>query len=136
MEFIIKLIYVMLGFVYLKSNSEKIKEPHLYFVAMKDYNIIKNHKILYYLTPLLISLELLLAMVLITTIYSELILLFGIIVQGFYIFILVKNVNHEFQNNCGCFTLNAPKTVTTSNLAMNISFLVLIVLLYGWESRI
>ncbi|ANC18179.1 MULTISPECIES: MauE/DoxX family redox-associated membrane protein [Bacillus] len=132
----IKMSYVILGLIFLKSVRTKVKKPFAYYMAMKDYQIVKKEKSLNVITSLLIALELFLALLLITTIYSNIVLIIGLIIQVFYILLIVININKEFINNCGCFSLNMPKKVTTKNLAVNIILLLSIVLIYGCEIRL
>ncbi|HDR7913831.1 MauE/DoxX family redox-associated membrane protein [Bacillus sp. FSL E2-8895] len=133
---LIKLAYITIGLIFLKSSINKINKSFLYYIALEDYNIIKNKNILKIIAAVLISLELLLAVALIVTVYPELSLIIGIFIQTMYITFLIVNINKKFNNNCGCFGLNTPKEITMKNLAINILILVSIVMTYGIEIRL
>lgn len=133
---LIKLAYITIGLIFLKSSINKINKSFLYYIALEDYNIIKNKKILKIIAAVLISLELLLAVALIVTVYPVLSLIIGIFIQTMYITFLIVNINKKFNNNCGCFGLNTPKEITMKNLAINILILVSIVMTYGIEIRL
>ncbi|AUB63521.1 MULTISPECIES: MauE/DoxX family redox-associated membrane protein [Bacillus cereus group] len=133
---LIKLAYITIGLIFLKSSMNKINKSFLYYIALEDYEIIKNKRMLKIIAAFLISLELLLAIVLIVTVYPDLSLAIGIFIQTLYIIFLIININKKFNNNCGCFGLNTPKEITIKNLAINILILVAIVMTYGIEIRL
>ncbi|MNK70817.1 Methylamine utilization protein MauE [compost metagenome] len=133
---LIKISYVVLGLLFLNSARKKVKKPYLHFIALKDYKMFSQLSILNIVSPLLIAAELLLALLLLVTIYSTLAFLLGIILQVFNLVLIVGNLNTESNNNCGCFEMNMPKKVTTKHLAINMSILVFLIVIYCFEYRI
>ncbi|WP_375163081.1 MauE/DoxX family redox-associated membrane protein [Paenibacillus sp. SC116] len=132
---IVKIGYVILGIVYLKSSMTKLKKPFMFYIALEEYNVIKNKKLLIVFTPFLIVCELVLSLLLVTTIFPKSMLILGVFIQFFYILIMLINMNKEFSMNCNCFALNVPKKLSTKKLLTNIYLLISIVLLYGLEIR-
>lgn len=132
---LIKASYIFLGIIYLKSSFTKIKKPYLYYMAIKNYNLIRSETLLIIITPLLIVLELSLALLLISTVFQKSALIIGILFQSFILYLILTNMNKEYKNNCNCFPLNTPKKITTKELIINIILLFLIIVVYGIERR-
>ena len=133
----LKLSYLILGLVFLKSVLAKLKKPYQFFLALKDYQFFARGKRLNFLMmPFLISLEFILAISLIVSINSLLILILGMVVQTLYLLLLFINLNKNSVDNCGCFMLNIPKKVSINNVFTNLMILFLFILFYGIENRI
>ncbi|MFP3793743.1 MauE/DoxX family redox-associated membrane protein [Bacillus subtilis] len=132
---IIKVFYVIIGVIFLKSSLSKIKRPMNFYYAIMDYKIITKKRIADLVVPFLVSLEFLLACLLITA-ASVSSLIIGISIQLFYVFLILSNINKEFKNNCGCFGFNTPRVPTLKHFSMNIFLLISIIILYGLQERI
>lgn len=132
---LILIIKFILGIIFLKSSWNKAKKPYLFYKAIEDYRFIQN-KFLVFIVPLLIVSEQILSFCLILPVNPILFLLFGIVLQSFYIGLMLINIGGKFQSNCNCFSLNAPGMVTTKNICINILLLISIILTYGWIIRI
>ncbi|MFE0301166.1 MauE/DoxX family redox-associated membrane protein [Priestia megaterium] len=128
---LINICKILLGVVFLKSSLTKTKKPYQFYKALEDYKFLKNSKLLLILATSLIVLEQLLCIFLILP--SKPIIFFGlgVLVQTFYIVLLLLNLGRNFKNNCECFSLNAPAVVTGRNISVNIFLLISIFVIYG-----
>lgn len=133
---LVKFCYIVIGFVFLKSNFTKIKKPILYYYAIKSYNLTTNRLLVGTISSILISAEALLALLLLTTVFSKAILIMMVLHQGFYLFIIIKNLHKEFEGNCGCFPLNTPKHVTINSFMNNLAFIFIVFILFSIEQKI
>ncbi|MFP7416617.1 MauE/DoxX family redox-associated membrane protein [Priestia filamentosa] len=132
---LITIFKILLGFIFLKSSLVKMKKPYQFYKALEDYNLINNNKILLILTTLLIVTEQTVALCLILPLKPLIFLCLGVTLQLFYIIILFLNLGGKFKNNCECFTLNVPASVTTKSISINVFLLLSIFLIYGWLIR-
>ena len=132
---IIKVLYVIIGFVILKSSLAKMKKPMDFYYAMMDYKLINNSTFSELVVPLLIAGEFLLACLLISA-FSGPALIIGTIIQLFYIFLILLNINKESDNNCGCFGFHTPKVPTLKHFSVNVILLFSIICLFGLQERI
>ncbi|MEW9702287.1 MauE/DoxX family redox-associated membrane protein [Paenibacillus sp. SI8] len=124
-----KILCVVLGLIYLKSSIKKIKQPYLFFVNFSNFKVF-NKKISFFATPTIIVLELALSLLLLTTMFQNITLIMGILIQIFYFIVIISNFNKVIDANCNCFSLNLPRHVTVRNLLKNLSLLLIQLMIF------
>ncbi|WP_371742828.1 MauE/DoxX family redox-associated membrane protein [Exiguobacterium sp. s57] len=125
-------ISILIGLYFLKNSVGKTRKIFDFYIALEEYSIVSETKIL---VSFLVSLEVMLALSLI----SNLNLLFSIVVctllHGTYIWMLFVNLGKSHQKNCGCFGSNVPPKPSLVHFAYNLSMCILVILLYAIEVR-
>jgi hypothetical protein len=132
---IIKILYAVLGLIFLKSSLSKVNKPMQFYYAIMSYKIINKENIGYIIIPLLVALESILAILLIFSLFTKLSLILGLSLQIFYLSIIIFNIDKEFEKNCGCFGFTTPKIPTIKHLFLNVVLLLSIVILFGLDNR-
>ena len=135
MEFIIsifiKALGICIGLYNLKGAISKMKKPMLFIKALEGYAPIKQINIMVLFSSVIITTELLTALLMISVVFMLEGLILFIFVQAYYLINLVMNINKNFVDNCGCFGVSIPATVTFKELSKNLLLFLLLILLLG-----
>ena len=130
MEKIITIVITTIIIFYTyKQYVKKIEKKVVFYKNIEELNISKSKKINLIITSLLLTIEVTIIISLIYWPYRNLGIILGIILQMFYLIILIKNFNKEFKNNCNCYN-NIPKNVDIRSVANNILIMFLYLILF------
>lgn len=124
---LMKITSLFFGLYWIKNAISKLKQPYMYFIAIRDYGVLTKSSLLIIFISFIVGTEVLIALLFFSTIYIKLSIGLAIFLQVVQISLLAKGLNHTHENNCGCF-VNVPKTVTMKHLMYQVILVVLLIL--------
>jgi len=116
---------LFISLFYYKNGIQKIKKIISFYKTMSEYKFFKEGFFLKIFSGVLIGLDFFICMTVLFTRYRIIACIVGIILQSFYITILLMHYNMQFENNCGCFSFNSPRHVDFRGLSSSFLFLFL-----------
>lgn len=131
MNIIMTIIFrITIALIIYKSFIKKIQRKFLFFKNIEEIHISKNQTInILITTTILISEISIITIIIILWNYRNIAIIIGVILQMFYLGVLIKNYNIEFENNCNCYS-NIPKRADFKSICENIKMIFLYLSLY------
>ncbi len=114
---------ILLALLFYKNAMKKKHHIFSFYKSMSEYRFFKEGLALRVISSLLITCDFVIALVILIPIYRPAISLLGIAIQLFYFFIMIINYNLYSDNNCGCFIINTPYSVSFKDITINLSIM-------------
>lgn len=118
---------ILVAFVFYKNATKKIQVIFSFYKSLEEYRFFNDGLFLKIMTSLIVSAELVTAVIIIIPQVRVLVCFLGIAIQLFYFGTLIINYNKSFDYNCGCYSINAPKHVDFRGIIINQLFLFIFV---------
>lgn len=132
MSFIHWTLRVLLLILFYREGIKKYESITAFSAAISEYKVTSGRNKNDILAMVLICLELSVSISMVFRSYAALCTL-GIVIQIFYLFLMIKNKGAVMDSNCGCYTFSLPKKVDNKSLLkpIIISYLFLMVIFTG-----
>lgn len=117
-EMIIWFLSVGVFLLYMKSSSQKLRNPYALQLVAEGYQMV-SPRVVKFVAPLIAVLELLSAIWIIIPHTREIGALTGALLQILFMFMIFKNLGRTMPYGCGCFELNQPKKVSVKHFWFN-----------------
>ncbi|MNF94148.1 hypothetical protein D3C84_768470 [compost metagenome] len=134
MMVILFMFKLILAGYFLKSGIKKTIQIYDFYSVIVEYQVISRR--VEYLAVLLIALEIMTALALILSMYGGLYIFIGGLLQFMYLYIQLKGIGKSMQNNCNCFEISVPKSVTSKTIMINLALLLALIILYSISLRL
>lgn len=123
------ILSISLVLIIYKSFIKKLERKLLFLKNIEEIKLSNSKIINLLISTLILTSEILVISMIISWIYRNIAILIGLLIQIFYLIILILNYNKEFKNNCNCYS-SIPKKVNMKSLFNNITIIFLYLSLY------
>jgi hypothetical protein len=120
--FVIWGISLLIFTLYYKSGVQKMRNPYAFVQVIDQYQVL-SLKRTRLIAPLITVLELVAAVWVLLPWTRMFGAVLGAGLQLVFLVLMIKNLGRTFPYGCGCFELNAPKTITDKHVLFNIGIL-------------
>ncbi|MDU5723745.1 MAG: hypothetical protein E6Z86_16635 [Clostridium butyricum] len=102
--------------IFYKDGMHKINNIYKYYLIVTDFKVNKNNCFIKLLTSIFISCDLTIVLGLLFPSTRNISCIWGIVLEVFYITIMLKNYKKEFKNGCNCYIINATSEVELNDI--------------------
>jgi hypothetical protein len=94
-------------------------------MSLANYRFFKDGLPLRILSSVLITSDLVIAILILIPQYRSIACILGILIQSFFFLTMVFNYHKYFEYNCGCFVINTPHSIEFKSIAVNLLIMLL-----------
>lgn len=109
--------------IFYKDGIHKINNIYGYYLIVSDFRINKNKVVIKFLTAMLISIDLTIALGLLINSTKVISCVLGVALEIFYLMTMLKNYKQGFKNGCNCYIINATEEVNLIDILKIISII-------------
>ncbi|NMF07937.1 MauE/DoxX family redox-associated membrane protein [Clostridium beijerinckii] len=104
---LIKIIFLLpIIAIFYKDSIKKMNNLYGYYLIVSDFRISTSKVMISIFTSIFISIDLAIALGLLVSTTRNISCILGIILELFYLIIMLKNYDKGFENGCNCYIIN------------------------------
>ncbi|MBY6932193.1 MauE/DoxX family redox-associated membrane protein [Clostridium botulinum] len=111
MKIIELIISLFISIIFYKDGIHKMDDTYGYYLIISDFKISQNKLCIKFITSLLISLDLTIVLGMLSNSTRIASCILGIVLEIFYLTIMLKNHERGFLHGCNCYIINATTEV-------------------------